>query len=136
MPSSRQQLLGDVRKWSVAQVVQQRHVSGDSQQAYPLPLIGNKTQRSEQTIETEATSHLLQHPGGDLEGTEGMFEAAVASTGVNPIGEPQLRDRSQALDRCTVEQREIFPLQTNQPVNRISDRFRQDQTDLPSRTAA
>jgi len=120
----------------VTQVVQQRHVSGDSQQAYPLPLIGDKTQRSEQAIETEATPHLLQQPGGDLEGTEGMFEATVASTWINPIGEPQLRDRSQALDRSTIEQREIFPFQTNQTMNRISDRFRQDQTDLPSRTSA
>jgi hypothetical protein len=125
-----------MRKWSVTQVVQQRHVSGDSQQAYPLPLIGDKTQRSEQAIETEATPHLLQQPGGDLEGTEGMLEATVASTWINPIGEPQLRDRSQALDRSTIEQREIFPFQTNQTMNRISDRFRQDQTDLPSRTSA
>ena len=120
----------------MTQVVQQRHVSGDSQQAYPLPLIGDKTQRSEQTIETETTSHLLQQPGGHLEGTEGMFEAAVASTGVHPIGEPQLRDRSQALDRCTIEQREVFPFQTNQAVNRISNRFRQDQNDPPSHTSA
>ena len=108
-----EQLLGGVTERSVPDVVKQR--CRPHQSSVPTPPVG-----VEQAVAPQR--HRIVDPAGELHGSDGMTESAVLGSRKDQIGESQLPNRAQSLQRAAVDQRSFQRIGIDEPVNRIPKR--------------
>ncbi len=108
-----EQLLGRVAERRVADVVEQRRERATRRRS---GLRGSAVEEVGRLL-----GQRVVDPAGELHGAEDVAEAAVLGAGKDQVGEPELVDEAQALQRTAVDQRRLEVVGADEAVNRIAE---------------